>query len=84
MNTANPHLPMLFEETFVFLISVLACYSFRPIKTNLIPDMTHPNTINLDICITRFVVLEYVASDSRFVLFFQKKKTNIELDVTRI
>lgn len=38
-------------------------------KINLVPDLIHLNTMNLDISLFRFVVLEYVTSNTRFVFF---------------
>ena len=49
---------------YVFLLN----YSFRPIK-NLVLDVTHPSTINLDISLFRFVVLECITSSPRFVFW---------------
>lgn len=42
-------------------------YSLRPIKNNLLPDVIHHSTTNLDIHLSRFIVLEYVTIDCRFV-----------------
>jgi hypothetical protein len=48
---------------------VSASYSLRPEKNNLVLDVTHPNTTNLDIPLSRFIVLEYVTFSTRFVFF---------------
>lgn len=38
-------------------------------ETNLVPDVTHRRTTNLDIHISRFIVLEYVKYGFRFVFY---------------
>lgn len=41
-------------------------------KPNLVPDMIHPITTNLNIHMSRFVILKYVTSDRRFVFYGTK------------
>jgi hypothetical protein len=48
-------------------------YSLCPIKTNLVSDVTHPSTTNLDIYISKFIVLEYVTSGPRFVFMGRRE-----------
>ncbi len=38
-------------------------------KTYLVPDVTPPNTMNLNIHLSKFVVLEYATSSLRFTFF---------------
>ena len=42
-------------------------YSLRTVKNNIILNAAHPSTKNLNIHMFRFIVLEYVTSNSRFV-----------------
>lgn len=41
-------------------------------KTNLEPDVTCSNTVNLDICMPRFVILGYIISGSRLIFYGTK------------
>jgi hypothetical protein len=54
------------------LFSSRNVYSLRPIKTNLVPDVTHSITMNIDIhpsTMSRFVVVGYVPFGVRFVFY---------------
>jgi hypothetical protein len=42
-------------------------------KPNLVPDMIHPITTNLNIHMSRFVILKYVTSDRRFVYLWDER-----------
>ncbi len=47
-------------------------YSLRPIKKILGPNVIYSSTMNLDICISRFVVLGCVTSGTRLVFYGTK------------
>lgn len=48
-------------------------------KTDLVLDMTHPTTMNLNISLFRFVVLGCVTSNPRFIFSRTERVLNQEL-----
>ena len=66
-----------------FTISHGSLCSLHSKKINLISDVTHPNTTNLDIYIyiSRFIVLECVISDSKFVFYAMEGAVVVEARV---
>ncbi len=56
------------HKTYSFVKFTLQSYSLHK-KTNLVLNVTYYSTINLDIPMSRFVVLEYVTSSIRLVFY---------------